>query len=538
MILSKNKFGKYTLLERIAVGGMAEVYRGKLTGEKGFEKQVVIKKMLPHIAVNEEMIKYFVDEAKLAALLQHENIVHIYDFGEFEGSYYLAMEYLLGQDLNAVLTKTLKHKNPMSMENNLWITSKICDGLAYAHTLKDLNGNPLKLIHRDLSPHNVFITYDGKVKILDFGIAKTTMQSTKTKIGVAKGKMAYMSPEQLEAKTIDHRSDIFAIGILLYEMVTQSRMVTGDNTVEIINQIMNAEYEPPENRNPDLAPQVISIIKRALHKNPDDRYQSCFEMQTEIEDSIFQLSLRPSTKKLSEYVITLFSDDYAQSKEKDISKGTDISVAESNPIRTMVIDEMDNRVQKTEISRPPNKIMSLISTVKEFRTFRKTIFQYIQIATNTLRLATRFPNWISQSQKPLVVTGLILLLLIALPIVSKLDSHKERKLLKEAEACIDQIKLSTAKDDCISYYHNEILKLNPNSKVVQAGHEKIALKYAYLAEGAMKQVKIDRARQFVAKGLELKPDDKRLLALKNELSGNKAGLFFKGIGKGFRDAFR
>ncbi len=227
--IQAKKFGdKYILLDRIASGGMAEVYRGKLTGEKGFEKMLAIKKMLPQLTSEKEMTDYFIDEAKLAALLQHDNIIHIYDFGAMDGSYFIAMEYLFGKDLNSILNKSREKELPLSIENVLFITSQICQGMEYAHNIKDFHGKSLNIIHRDITPHNIFITYDGKIKIIDFGIAKTTIQSTKTKVGLVKGKIAYMSPEQVEGQVLNHRSDIFPIGILIYEMITNTRLYQGN----------------------------------------------------------------------------------------------------------------------------------------------------------------------------------------------------------------------------------------------------------------------------------------------------------------------
>ena len=194
---------------------MAEVYVGKITGDEGFEKLLVIKKILPHLTTEDDSVINFIDEAKIAALLQHENIIHVYDFGNIEDSYFIAMEFLFGKDFHLVIKKSSEIGLPIGLENILYIASKICDGLDYAHRLKNLQGEALNIIHRDISPQNIFVTYDGHVKIIDFGIAKTAAQSTKTQVGLVKGKLAYMSPEQAGSQVIDHRSDIFATGILI-----------------------------------------------------------------------------------------------------------------------------------------------------------------------------------------------------------------------------------------------------------------------------------------------------------------------------------
>lgn len=315
---------KYLLLDRIAVGGMAEVYRGKLTGEKGFEKPIVVKKILPQVAEDKEILAHFIDEARLAALLQHENIIHVYDFGEAEGSYFIAMEYLFGKDLSSVIEKSIQKNLPVSLENALFIISKICEGLEYAHNLFDLQGKPLNIIHRDISPQNIFLTYDGKIKIIDFGIAKTSSQTSRTQVGIIKGKVAYMSPEQAEGKLIDKRSDIFSTGILLYEMVAQKPMYEGD-TAQILLKAINAEYDPPEKLSPNLPSKVFEILNRTLAKAPDMRYQSCGEMLTDIEDCMYKLENRPNGKMLSHYIISLFESEYS------IEKKNLIKIMESAP---------------------------------------------------------------------------------------------------------------------------------------------------------------------------------------------------------------
>lgn len=316
--IQPKRFGdKYILLDRIATGGMAEVYRGKLTGVRGFEKMLAIKKMLPHLTREKEMVEHFIDEAKLAALLQHDNIIHIYDFGALEGSYFIAMEYLFGKDLNSVLRRSGQVNRPLSIENALLITSQICQGMQYAHNLTDLHGKPLHIIHRDITPHNIFITYDGKVKIIDFGIAKTQIQSTQTQIGLVKGKVAYMSPEQVEGRRLDHRSDIFTIGILLYEMLTHQRLYQG-NTMQVIQKAIEVQYEPLENFVPDLPEPLYAIIRKALAKETDQRYQSCDEMRQDIENCMYNLKYRTNSQQLGAYVIALFKEDYRVEREAAI----------------------------------------------------------------------------------------------------------------------------------------------------------------------------------------------------------------------------
>ncbi len=303
--LHPEKFGKYLLLDKFAVGGMAEVFRGKIIGDQGFEKIIVIKKLLPHINKDQEILTHFIDEAKLVAQLHHENIIHIYDFGNIDGTYFIAMEFLFGNDLRTILEHAKKKNRPITLDHILHIISKICDGLSHAHELKNYQGKPLNIIHRDISPQNIFVTFDGQVKILDFGIAKSAIQQVETQIGTLKGKLSYMSPEQAAGIKIDFRSDIFSIGILLYEALTQKSMFEGE-TIQILSKIMDVQYEPIENIIKNIPPQLARILNKSLQKLPKNRYASCAEMFSDVEDCIYQLNLRASKHKLSSYMKHLF----------------------------------------------------------------------------------------------------------------------------------------------------------------------------------------------------------------------------------------
>ncbi len=304
------KFGKYQLLDKIAVGGMAELYRAKVTGDYGFEKQVAIKRILPHLSDEGNLVKAFIDEAKLAALLQHENIVQIYDFGNMNGEYFIAMEYLFGKDLRKLTYKAEEKSVPFGLENTLYAISRVCAGLDYSHNLKDLQGKPLNIIHRDINPQNIFITYEGQVKIIDFGIAKAASHNSTTHEGLIKGKLAYMSPEQANGQTIDHRSDIFSTGIILYELLACQRMFQGE-TMHIYTQVRDAVYEPLESLLPDLPARLHQVVQQALAKEPDERYQSGGEMLADLEECIYQLSFRPNARNFANCVKDLFKQEFA-----------------------------------------------------------------------------------------------------------------------------------------------------------------------------------------------------------------------------------
>ncbi len=308
------RYGKYLLLEKLATGGMAQLYRAKHLGVQGFEKIIAIKQILPHLTAEKELVDAFIDEAKLAALLNHQNVVQIYDFGKIEDSYFISMEYLFGKDLRAIAGKARDRGMALGLQNALYIASRICAGLDYAHKLRDFHDKPLNIIHRDISPQNIFITYEGEVKILDFGIAKAASQSTITQMGMIKGKVAYMSPEQAAGNPIDHRSDIFSAGILLYEMLSGRKMFQGD-TMQILAKVRRAEFEPPEVAIPGMPATLYRVLHQALAKEPSDRYQTCGEMLADLEECMVGLEIQASGRALGAYMKELFAKEIAEERE-------------------------------------------------------------------------------------------------------------------------------------------------------------------------------------------------------------------------------
>jgi len=310
-VFEPKQFGKYQLLDKIAVGGMAEMFRAKLTGAQGFEKLIAVKKILPNLSGEENLVTAFIDEAKLAALLHHENIIQIYDFGSMDDQYFIAMEYLFGKDLRTITRTARKKDLALGLENILYIISRICAGLDYSHNLKDLQGKPLNIIHRDINPQNILITYEGQVKIIDFGIAKAASHNTQTKENLIKGKLAYMSPEQANGQQIDHRSDIFSTGIILYELLAARRMFSGE-TMHVLSLVREAQYDPPEEVIPDLPSKLNAILHQALAKDPDDRYKNAGEMLADIEEFMLELSLHPNARSFTGYMKELFEEEYAE----------------------------------------------------------------------------------------------------------------------------------------------------------------------------------------------------------------------------------
>ncbi|MED5464422.1 MAG: serine/threonine-protein kinase [Myxococcota bacterium] len=302
------KFGKYLLLERINVGGMAEVFRAKAFGVQGFERLLAIKRILPNMAEDDDFISMFVDEARIAVQLSHSNVVQVYELGKFEGQYYIAMEYVLGRDLRQIFDRFRKSEKSFPISAAAFVASKICDGLDYAHRKCDPSGGPLNLIHRDVSPQNILVSYDGAIRITDFGIAKAEDRSSKTQAGVLKGKFGYMSPEQVRGMEIDRRSDIFALGILLYEMVTGERLFIGESDFSTLEKVRAAEVPPPTTFNAEIPEELEKIMLKALARDRDERY----EWASDLHDDLQRFLIVDNTIYNEKALAGMLREEYAE----------------------------------------------------------------------------------------------------------------------------------------------------------------------------------------------------------------------------------
>ena len=253
---------------------MAELFLSRTIGPEGFEKLVVLKKILPSHAENPKFVRLFLDEAKLAATLDHPHIAHVYDMGKVDGHYFFTMEYVHGQDVRTTMRRTARLDRKVPIDHAVQITRNIAAALHYAHERTRPDGTLLDIVHRDVSPSNVLVSYDGAVKLVDFGVAKATTSTVKTRTGTLKGKISYMSPEQAKGAPVDRRSDIFSLGIMLWEMVTMQRLYKADNDLATIQMIINSKAQPPSQLRPECTPELERIILRALAINPEDRYQT------------------------------------------------------------------------------------------------------------------------------------------------------------------------------------------------------------------------------------------------------------------------
>ncbi len=276
-------FGRYQILGRLAFGGMAEIFLAREASTAGASRHVVIKRVLPNVADDQKFVEMFLNEARLAIQLNHPNICHIYEFGDLESSYFIAMEWIDGVPLGKLIRRARKSGKGVPVEIAVRIGAQIGSALHYAHRAKDALGRPMNIVHRDVTPHNVMVAYDGQVKLLDFGIAKAETQTQKTEAGTVKGKFSYMSPEQCTGKAIDGRSDIFALGICLWEAIVGRALYRRDTQYETMHAVI---HEPPPSLRKfrrGVPVELDAIVAQALAKNPEDRYQSAGELQRALE---------------------------------------------------------------------------------------------------------------------------------------------------------------------------------------------------------------------------------------------------------------
>lgn len=299
------QFGNYNLLEKVAVGGMAELFKARQRGVDNFEKTVAIKRILPHLSDNDEFIRMFIDEAKLAAQLSHPNIVQIYDLGKASGFYYIAMEYVDGRDLRSVLRKVRDYKLPMPEALAATVIMKIASALDYAHRKRAVDDKELKLVHRDISPQNILISYEGAVKLVDFGIAKAATKSTQTQSGALKGKLLYMSPEQALGEPLDGRSDIYSLGLVLTELLTGERCFQADSELGVLEKVRLGKVADIRSINPGISPEMGAILGRILQKDLDQRYGSARLLERDLKALLARQGCEPTEHDLAEYVNTL-----------------------------------------------------------------------------------------------------------------------------------------------------------------------------------------------------------------------------------------
>ncbi|HZN95231.1 MAG TPA: serine/threonine-protein kinase [Myxococcales bacterium] len=314
MLAAGALIGKYVVRRKIAEGGMAEIYLCSSRGPEGFEKDVVIKRIRSFLAGDESFVRMFIAEARVASLLNHANLVQIFDFDKHEDTYYLAMEYVRGHSLWDVRKRAKELMEPMPSTLVAHVGAEVARGLGYAHRLSD-KGHSLNLVHRDVTPHNVLLSFDGAVKLTDFGVAKHSASSTAA--GVLKGKFAYMSPEQSRGEPLDARTDLFALGIVLWEMLTGGRLFDGDSDVAVLRAVQSSAIAPPARVNPEVPEPLSAVVMKALERDPAQRYQTAQELERALAGFVLAHAKSVDDTDLGGYLRGLYAEELAQEAARE-----------------------------------------------------------------------------------------------------------------------------------------------------------------------------------------------------------------------------
>jgi serine/threonine-protein kinase len=356
-----HKLGRYTLERRLAAGGMAEVYLARQSGPEGFEKVCVVKRMLPHLNDDQTFVGMFLDEAQLAARLTHPNIAQIFDFGrdEDEDAYYLAMEYVPGANLHRVIDDHARRHAAIALGPAVKMVALACAGLGFAHNAVDESGAPLHIIHRDVSPHNIMLSKNGDIKLIDFGIAKANVGNHATKAGTLKGKYAYMAPEQIRGQPLDHRTDIYAMGLVLYELLAGRPAIVGDSEATLMGAAARRDFTPIQTLRPDVPQKVRDVLERATALALTDRYGSAVEMSDELEDFLVHSGTRVRNSELASLLT-------ASTNVTAVTPGTPIGASpafatpaktEITPDRSKPVETQPDRLKRVETQPDARKTL-------------------------------------------------------------------------------------------------------------------------------------------------------------------------------------
>lgn len=347
--------GQYYLLDKIAQGGMAEIYKGLAYDLHGIKKTVVIKKILPEVSADPEFVNMLINEAKIAVMLSHGNIAQIYDLGKVGNDYFMVMEHVDGKSLSQIHKRCLKNGHLMPIEYVCYFISEVANGLNYMHRRSDEQGRNLGIIHRDISPQNVIISYSGTVKIIDFGIAKAAIQINITESGILKGKFAYMAPEQARGDSVDHRSDIFSLGVILHELLTGRRLFKGKDKKETLQNVRRSIVPAPSSINSKVPPDMDKIVLKALSKDPRRRYLWASELHDDIIKFLHTHypDFRPSS--ITAFIENLFREEIAEREEMEEEAKTPFLIIDHT--QSAILPEM---LDDTGITRIPPQLKSFL----------------------------------------------------------------------------------------------------------------------------------------------------------------------------------
>ena len=319
--------GRYFLLDRIAIGGMAEIYRAKTFDSAGIEHMVAIKRVLRHLAEDDDFLQMLVDEAKIAIHLDHPNIAKVFEFVRVGDDYFIAMEFIDGRDVRSILESVRDREGWLAPEHCAYTIMRILEGLHHAHEKCDGAGAPLNIVHRDISPSNILVSYDGQIKLCDFGIAKASLSRIQTRAGVIKGKVKYMSPEQAMGRKLDGRSDVFSAGSVLYEMLTKQPPFQSENEMELIFRVRDAKYVKPSRINPRIPPDLEQILRRAMARSRGSRFNNAAEFAAGLRSFITQRAPAYSPGRLGRVLRKLFAEEI----DKDLRLLEEFVVGKADP---------------------------------------------------------------------------------------------------------------------------------------------------------------------------------------------------------------
>jgi serine/threonine protein kinase, bacterial len=347
------RIGKYEILTRLSMGGMAELFLAYTAGPGGFRKFVAVKQILPDIKKDESFVKMFLDEARITAAFSNANIGQVFDLGEEDGELYLAMEFISGQNLEQIVKRAAKKMEPLPVGFSARVVRDACLGLHYAHHFTDPSGKPAPVVHRDVSPKNVMVTYTGDVKVIDFGIAKARGRLNRTQVGIVKGTSGYMSPEQVRNEPLDGRTDLFAAGVMLHELTTYSRLFTAPNDTQMMMKIVEGEIQQPRNLNPKVPKELSDVVMRALSRKRDGRFTSGKEMARAIEQACPEMF---DEDALAEVMSGLFDDKIQTTRSLLELANTDDTGKMTKAVEALNI--ADEAQEATPKRRAPSKKVS------------------------------------------------------------------------------------------------------------------------------------------------------------------------------------
>ncbi len=394
------RLGRYDILGELARGGMAEILLARRVGPSGFERPVAIKRILPHYARQQAFVAMFLDEARIAASVRHPNVIHVEELERDEDGLYLVMEYLEGESLAGLLRRLFVREESIDLSVAAYIVAEACSGLHAAHEMADIDGHKQNLVHRDVSPHNLFVTYDGQVKVLDFGIAKGADRISRTEAGQLKGKFEYMSPEQCSKKPLDRRSDIFSLGTVLYEATTGRRLFKRENPVETIRAIGGHAVVPPSRLVVEYPAALEGVCMKALSTNPEDRYPSMAEMRRELLATIRTDERGPEPReKLATLMRAIFADRVAEKTDllRRVRSGSNVTHVPVGEIDEGVEIATVPRELATQLEVSPNSADTVAGTTANARGAPRRLALVLSLglcavlSVVTLKLAFRPP---------------------------------------------------------------------------------------------------------------------------------------------------